>query len=555
MDLTIPTQGIPDYEQARMTEAGRRELLLTGKWQLLAEERLAEEFHQTVIDGLPSPEISRNPFRSLVSQVSDLYDHAPSVTLEEVEGQPEEEDADEDALSGLLIPELWPTRQQAHRICVGINEALVAVSIVTRGGRKALSVRVVSPSTVSCEAAEDDPQDLRLVVEYRKRVYEGKPVDSRDVWDLRGEQPRFAIEVYRDSAWQDVTQQYMPELAPGGWPFLDTSGAPLMRHVLYHSQVPADGALWHPYEGSEMVEGTLSLSAMWTYARGGLRDAGHPQRGIIDGVVVGGVAERRGASVSSPRLIADRNSVLQIQSGKAADGTPLGASTFQWQPAMDPKSTFEALDLFARGMTADWYGVSPQDLEPAAGSSGYALVVRDKGKQKARDRQIPSARLGDQQLLSLMARYSNAYIGTMYPEDPAAYCIEYPRATEPPSEYKERAEAEKAAVEAGLRHPVYAWMAINGVSEDEARDQMKDAAEFKAELAAIAAAPADMPEGTTPERADPAEPVDPAEEQDTEMMNELDAAIEAADAEEVDLPAIRASLRDMRARMGPVRGR
>lgn len=540
MDLTIPTQGIPDYEQARMAEAGRRELLLTGKWQLLAEERLAEEFHQTVIDGLPSPEISRNPFRSLVSQVSDLYDHAPSVKVEEAEGQPEEEHSD-DPLSGLLIPELWPTRQQAHRICVGLNEALVAVSLVTRGGKKALSVRVVSPSTVSCEAAEDDPQDLRLVVEYRKRSYNGKPVDSRDVWDLRGEKPRFAIEVYVDSAWQDVTGQYMPDLAPGAWPYLDRSGAPLMRHVLYHSQVPADGALWHPYEGSEMVEGTLSLSAMWTYARGGLRDAGHPQRGIIDGVVVGGVAERRGASVSSPRLIADRNSVLQIQSGKAADGTPLGASTFQWQPAMDPKSTFEALDLFARGMTADWYGISPQDLEPAAGSSGYALVVRDKGKQKARDRQVPSARLGDQQLLSLMARYSNAYIGTAYPEDPAAYEIDYPRATEPPSEYKERAEAEAAAVEARLRHPVYAWMAINGVSEDEAREQMMDAARFRAQLAAIATLPAPS--------------VDPVEGADSDLMEELDAAIEATDAEEVDLPAIRAALEDLRARLGPVNAR
>ena len=500
MDLTIPTQGIPDYEQARMGEAGRRELLLTGKWQILAEERLAEEFHQTVIDGLPSPEISRNPFRSLVSQVSDLYDHPPSVKVEEAEGQPEEE-ADGDELSGLLIPEFWPTRQQAHRLCIGINEALVAVSLVTRGGKKALAVRVVSPSTVSCEAAEDDPQDLRLVVEYRKRTYEGKPVDSRDVWDLRGATPRFAIEVYYDSAWRDVTQEYMPELAPGAWPYVDKSGNPLMRHVLYHSQVPADGALWHPYEGSEMVEGTLSLSAMWTYARGGLRDAGHPQRGIIDGVVVGGVSERRGSSVSSPRLIADRNSVLQIQSGKMTDGTPLPASVFQWQPAMDPKSTFEALDLFARGMTADWYGISPQDLEPAAGSSGYALVVRDKGKQKARDRQIPSARLGDQQLLSLMARYSNAYIGTSYPEDPSAYCIEYPRATEPPSEYKERAEAEAAAVEAGLRHPVYAWMAINGVSEDEAREQMVDAAKFKAELAAISA-PAALPPPATPAQAD-----------------------------------------------------
>lgn len=542
MDLTIPTQGIPDYEQARMAEATRREMLLTGQWRALAEERLTEEFHASVVDGLPSPEISRNPFRSLVAQVSDLYNHAPSVKLEEVERQPEEE-ADDDALSGLLIPTLWPTRQQAHRICVGINEALVAVSLVTRGGKKALSVRVVSPAIVSCEASEDDPEILRLVVEYRKRTYGGKPVSSRDVWDLRGERPRFAIEVYLDSAWQDKTQEYMPELPAGEWPYKDKAGNPLMRHVLYHSQVPADGALWHPREGEEMVEGTLSLSAMWTYARGGLRDAGHPQRGIIDGVVVGGVSERRGSSVSSPRLIADRNSVLQIQSGKAADGTPLAAQTFQWQPAMDPKSTFDALDLFARGMTADWYGISPQDLEPAAGSSGYALVVRDKGKQKARDRQIPSARLGDQQLLSLMARYSNAYMGTSYPEDPAAYCIEYPRATEPPSEYKERAEAEAAAVEAGLRHPVYAWMAINGVSEDEAREQMIDAERFKAELAAISA-----PAALSPPAGDA--PVDV----DDDMVEELDGAIEAADADEVDLPAIRSTLRDMRARMGPVNG-
>lgn len=550
MDLTIPTQGIPDYEQARMAEAARREMLLSGQWRLLAEERLAEEFHQTVIDGLPSPEISRNPFRSLVSQVSDLYDHPPAVKLEEVEGQPEETGSGDD-LSGLLIPSLWPTRQQAHRRCIGINEALVAVSLVNRGGKKALSVRVVSPAYASCEADEDDMETLRLVVEYRKRVYDGKTVDSRDVWDLRGATPRFAIEVYTDSAWQDRTQEYMPDLPPGEWPYRDRDGNPLMRHVLYHSQVPADGALWHPREGEELVEGTLSLSSMWTYARGGLRDAGHPQRGIIDGTVVGGVSERRSANLSSPRLIADRNSVLQIQSGKTTDGTPLAASTFQWQPAMDPKSTFEALDMFARGMTADWYGVSPQDLEPAAGSSGYALVVRDKGKQKARDRQIPSARLGDQQLLSLMARYSNAYMGTNYPENPSAYHIEYPRATEPPAEYKERAEAEAAAVEANLRHPVYAWMAINGVGEDKAREQMEDSARFKARLSALSAPPPAAAPPAAPQS--PMEPEDDTEESD--LLEEIDGAIEEAAIDGADMDSIRATLQDIRARLGPVNGR
>ena len=174
----------------------------------------------------------------------------------------------------------------------------------------------------------------------------------------------------------------------------------------------------------------------------------------------------------------------------------------------------------------------------------------DKGKQKARDRQIPSARRGDQQLLSLMARYSNAYMGTSYPEDPAAYSIEYPRATEPPSEYKERAEAEAAAVEAGLRHPVYAWMAINGVSEDEAREQMMDAAKFKAELAAISAPAALSPPAAAPQVDAEVEDIG----EDDDLIDELDGAIEAADADDVDLPAIRSTLRDMRARLGPVNG-
>ena len=494
MDLPFSTAGIPDHEQARMLEAARREALLSGRWQQLAEERLSDEFHQSVIDGLPAPEVSRNPFKSIVSQVSDLYDHAPAVKLEATEQEP-----GDDQLSGLIIPALWPTRQQAHRRCVGLNEIVVAVLLTkAEDGSQNLGLRVVSPSVVSIEASDDDPSYLTCVMEYRKRIYDGKAVDSRDVWDRRGATPRFAIEVYVNDLWHDVTHEYMSELAPGEWPYRDRSGAILMRHVLYHSQVPADGALWHPMEGSELVEGTLSLSSMWTYARGGLRDAGHPQRGIIDGEVVGGASERRSSAVATPRLVADRNTLLQIRSGKLADGTPLAAQTFQWQPAMDPKSTFEALDMFARGMTADWYGISPQDLEPAAGSSGYALVVRDKGKQKARDRQIPSARLGDQQLLSLMARYSNAYMSTSYPEDSAAYCIEYPRATEPPSEYKERAEAEAAAVEAGLRHPVHAWMAINGVSEDEAREQMLDAARFKAELASVSQTAALSPPATVP---------------------------------------------------------
>jgi len=94
-------------------------------------------------------------------------------------------------------------------------------------------------------------------------------------------------------------------------------------------------------------------------------------------------------------------------------------------------------------------------------------------------------------------------------------------------------------------------MAINGVSEDEAREQMMDAERFRAQLAAITAPYAQA--GSAAVTSEPsAPPADYEEEDDSDLMEELDAAIEATDAEEVDLPAIRASLRDMRARMGPV---
>jgi hypothetical protein len=86
-------------------------------------------------------------------------------------------------------------------------------------------------------------------------------------------------------------------------------------------------------------------------------------------------------------------------------------------------------------------------------------------------------------------------------------------------------------------------MAINGVSEDEAREQMKDAAEFKAQLAAITAAPATA----TPPADDP--------EDYSDMLEELDVAIEEVSMQGADPSAIRSTLEDLRARLGPVNAR
>jgi len=512
---TMPQPKGVDADRCAMQALRLR--MLTGAWAEDALQREADFFAPEVRAMLPPAEVSRNAFKSCIEQVAILYDEEWQVSAKEMESED---------VALVVTPTLLPLNQERHRIERGLGECFMRLD--WEEGDTEVQYRVVPP----CFAVEVEVDRKRNVVclqELRPRCLNGKHEWTWDVWDARDPQyPVWRIEREVDGKRFDATADYSTNLE---YPYRDKSGTPFVPYVLAHSRV---GEHVFDYQsGHELVIGTLTASALWTFWIGGVRDGAHPQRAVIDGVV-----EVTGTSNGQSVVRMNPQTILQIASKKIGDQV-MHAAIAQWEPAMDPAQAGKAIQDFEAGLCVS-AGLSPADVSGGSnGQSGYAIVVSRDGLRRYQKKAIPPARLADTQILVMGAKLANVFAGANLPEEPSAWSIQYAPIQQSPDEIRAETEQVEKYISMKLMSRVQAVQKLFGLQHEAAEEWIAEVDE--AEMPEAPEAPVT---GTMPSGAEDAQ-------DNGDVAEELDAVDEmlAADGE-IDLPAIKASLAKIRASVG-----
>lgn len=476
---------LPDpSDEPRREHSRLRRRILEGWWRQDLDERIGQFFPAATVERLGYRDQTRNPFKSLVDQLAQLYSKPPTV---------EHAGLDESRLSDLeakfRAAELWAVAGRNQRQVVGMRESLIRVAWAGDG----LQFRVVPPDMVWASAHPDHPADPSVVVEARIRTLDrGGKKEARWTWDVLDirDEPSFRVllpDGPDPSKGQDITAQVLgAEFSGDAYPYMLNGTEPAMPYVLYH----ADGggsALWDPYTGKEQIESTLTVSTLWTLWNYCVRDASSPIRGLVNGEIRG-VSTSQGSNAGTRREVPhDPTTMVMIdQTG------PGPVQAMQWAAGCDPERLQLAIDAYEqRALISS--GISPADIQQSgAAQSGYAISLKRSFIRERQAAMVPQMEAGDRRVLALAASLCNAAEGTAYPE--SGYNLRYQQIDLSPDERAARVAEARSGIEMGTRSIVDVVIAENpGFTRDEALswlERIQAEAVTLTEIAAAATAPA-----------------------------------------------------------------
>lgn len=494
--------------------------MLSGCWKEDARQALDNQFHPEVREHLPEPSTAYNLFASLVDQTSSLYD-GEDVTLQIVGRKPSAR-----SLATFDLDTWYAIAADNLRFVRGLNECYIR-----RGWNESEGVVTYTIVTPDCVVPHVDPGDPSQPNRVRHLVEKYIPGldESRWCWadwNLSDpEQPSYRILMQGkqgekvDGDGLDVTLQVAPELAglPGNWPYWTGTteepgkpgeGDPIWPWTLYHSKVTnwSGGRLHKPYPGQEAVDATLEASTEWTWWRGGLLNAAHALRAIINGKLKGTSTGGRTDFVPANPMF-----VAQIEGDKAG----VAASIGQWSSAFDAEATAKAIQSKAV-MAALSLGLAPGDVQvgPSSGparTSSIAIQVTRQGRRSIEGKMIRPMRMGDQHNFAGAAQLANAYGGARLPTDKRVYRPVYSHTELTPSEIAVLVDSLIKRVESGLMHPATALQVLEPwLTEEEAAERILEIQAFRRVLAQVQSGAVPTEEPETPEE----EPEAPEESDD-----------------------------------------
>jgi hypothetical protein len=443
----------PPGAALRWAESSRRRRLLEGYWADDLRARLADEYGPTRRRRLGVPDTTKNLFRSVVTQLAILYDREPILLH------------DDPAAVELMTQitrsaGLWQLAKTMQQQALGLREAMYRVDVRGEGDEAQLLVRVVPVDIVHALADPDDPDTPHTVYEYRLRDdAAGHPRWTRDCVTVQGV-PSYRIE---DQEGRETLQ----DLGTGdAYPYTSiVTGDPVLPYVLYHAT--RTGRLWDAKRGVEIVDGTLTIGALWTQWRSMVRDASWPQRWAVNAQVQGITADGNG----DMWVETDEGSLLQFGPRQRGESVQIG----QFEPGGDPKVLGEAIRAYASDLAAD-FDIAPADIRQthngADGRSGYAIEISRDGQRHAQRRYEPQFRRGDVQLLGVIATLWNVSQGAqVLPED--GWGIEYPGLPLSMEERRLLLEQFDRAAELGITSRPALLAKLEGITEDQARERLR----------------------------------------------------------------------------------
>ena len=452
----------------RWEESRRRERLLSGCWDLDLERVLQATFGRVRRPVIGRRSRAKNPFRDVCTQLAANYLQDP--TVEHPDGEFPELLGNDKILDTVG---LWPLMRRVQTRLIGLREMAVHVSWSSELARPVC--RMVRPDTLTGRSYVSAPGVPVALRELRWRGQWGWCWDSYSIQD--GETWFRIIQVGdggKDGL--DLTSQILGASFDGDaypWRYTqgERKGTPFLPYSLYHAS--ARETLWDPYEGIELVDGTLDLACAWTYLQHTFFKAAFPQRWALN-AMVSGAAPVDTAYGTRTEVATDPTSLLHLQT---PDDAPQGASSQigQWGPGADPEMLARVIEKMDRAIGSfDGFNGHEMFAGSSNPASAEALVISRDGQRQAQARYAEELEPSDSETLSKLAAVCNLEGATLRSLPESGWDIDYAFIPLSPSEAASRRQHAAEKVAAGLWSIVDAYMWENpGMLRSEAIKELR----------------------------------------------------------------------------------
>ena len=460
----------PDPETAgRWLEGQRRGRMLNGTWRQDLERHLQKELSPTRRKMRGKIDAIRNLFRSTVKQLAVLYHQVPIIH-------------NDDAVAVLRMEQItnnagmWQLAISLQRQVLGLREGAYRFDWTDDG----LLVRIVPAYCMWADSDPDRPDVPVVIHEYRIRQRGDDYIWTRDVLSIEDpDNPVYRVETADGKL--DLTEEYLggPSFSGENYPYRFSDGTAYLPYSLYHAQ--RTGQLWDPYEGIELVDGSLVVAGMWTQWRSIVRDSSHPQRYGVNVEVEGGVADPNTGLLT---VESDPTTMINFKPKHPGQGTQVG----QFQPGGDPVALGNAIRDLAADIAAE-FDISPADIKRTHtdARSGYAIEISRDGQRSAQRQFEPQFQRGDSQSLAIIAALANDAEGLNMPE--SGWSVAYRGLPLSIEERKLLMEDHKMRAELGVTSKPHLLAQLEGITEDQSRDMLRKFQSDNIEFQSVGLAP------------------------------------------------------------------
>lgn len=459
MPLDVATRPLlPECDRKRAEHQALRERLLDGGWGDDLEKALAKHIDPSRRTVWGIPEMSRNTFRSVSSQVGGVLYR----TLPPVRG----ETGSDELIKAITKAGFWELQQYASTKLVGLRESVVRVDWSKRGG---LLHRAIPNELVYVEALPEAPDVPVLIEEIQSRR---DPKTGKEAWcwecidttDLENPTHRI-LSADRKEDWTAACLG--GDKSGANFQYRDSRGEAYMPAVMYHAE--RTGRLWNAFYGLETVLGTLTMGVLLTFWVHGIKDGSFATVVVVSGRVVGLEISGPGGTNRTQILSTEPGAIIEV----APSDEGVQPQIIQLEPGFDPEKLMNAIGMFESGL-CEFAGISGSDLVRTGADprSGVSLSIQNSGLRTAMGRMEPGLRRGDLAVIETSAKILNGATGTNYPE--SGYAIEYPSL--PLSDAEKKAQLEMALDKqaAGLASVIDNYMELHpGVGRDFAIADLK----------------------------------------------------------------------------------